>query len=359
MLSVTANRFFFPAFLSTFVLLQVNLHTFWPVVDARANTVTFRLKFDFVHVTANVSSFYWSDSFENYFLFMTFFQEMPHLSTCLSEHQKDSFPSLSVSHSTASTSVLWTIPFCNWIQFLTTPKVWPSVNLNFQWALFLNWNSCVLSLATLCEFRCLCVFMNVVSVCLATCSYLSLPSTLARSTNSSPPTKCTDFNKFIQFRCSHCYLADQITSNEVDGACVTYGGEIHKDFWWRNSREIDHLWDLDVDVRKILKWEFNNYDVAQDIDKWRSRVNAGSIWRRNFLTGYGTVSFWTTLLGHHHPVVCLTTGSKPLPKLSLHILPFTASSFKWEYPLLSLRSSGSFLRLLPCLLVTSISNTVS
>jgi len=32
-----------------------------------------------------------------------------------------------------------------------------------------------------------------------------------------------------------------------------------------------------------------------------------------------------------------------------------ASSFKWEYPLLSLRSSSSFLRLLPRLLATSIS----
>ena len=32
--------------------------------------------------------------------------------------------------------------------------------------------------------------------------------------------------------------------------------------------------------------------------------------------------------GHHHPAVCLTTGSKPLPKRSLHILRPTASSFK-------------------------------
>ena len=32
-----------------------------------------------------------------------------------------------------------------------------------------------------------------------------------------------------------------------------------------------------------------------------------------------------------------------------------ASSFKWQYPLLSLRSSSSFLRVLPRLLVTSIS----
>ena len=58
---------------------------------------------------------------------------------------------------------------------------------------------------------------------------------------------------------------------------------------------------------------------------------------------------------HHHPVVCLTTGSKPLPKRYLHILRSKASSFKRAYPLLSLRSSSSFLRLLPRLLVTSIS----
>jgi len=53
-------------------------------------------------------------------------------------------------------------------------------------------------------------------------------------------------------------------------------------------------------------------------------------------------------------VVCLTTGPKPLPKRALHIVRSRASSFKWEYPLLSLRSSSSFLRLLPRLPVTSI-----
>jgi len=54
-----------------------------------------------------------------------------------------------------------------------------------------------------------------------------------------------------------------------------------------------------------------------------------------------------------HFVVCLTTGPKPLPKRALHIVRSRASSFKWEYPLLSLRSSSSFLRLLPRLPVTS------
>ena len=56
-----------------------------------------------------------------------------------------------------------------------------------------------------------------------------------------------------------------------------------------------------------------------------------------------------------HSVFCLTTGPKPPLKRFLHIVRSRASSFKWEYPLLSLRSSSSVLRLLPRLLVTSIS----
>ena len=59
----------------------------------------------------------------------------------------------------------------------------------------------------------------------------------------------------------------------------------------------------------------------------------------------------TTLI---HLVVCLTTSPKPLPKPALHIVRSRGSSFKSEYPLLSLRSFSSFLRLLPRLPVTSI-----
>ena len=47
--------------------------------------------------------------------------------------------------------------------------------------------------------------------------------------------------------------------------------------------------------------------------------------------------------------------AQPPPKRFLHIVRSRASSFKWEYPLPSLRSSSSFLHLLPHLLVTSIS----
>ena len=56
-----------------------------------------------------------------------------------------------------------------------------------------------------------------------------------------------------------------------------------------------------------------------------------------------------------YSVFCLTTGPKAPPKRCLYIVRSRASSFKWEYPLLSLRSSSSFLRLLPRLLATSIS----
>ena len=56
-----------------------------------------------------------------------------------------------------------------------------------------------------------------------------------------------------------------------------------------------------------------------------------------------------------HSVICLTTGPTPLPEWFLHIVQSRASSFKWEYPLLSLKSSSSFLHLLPRFLVTSIS----
>ena len=55
-----------------------------------------------------------------------------------------------------------------------------------------------------------------------------------------------------------------------------------------------------------------------------------------------------------HSVVCLTTGPKPLPNRALHIVRSRASSFNCEYPLLPLRSSSSFLRVLPRLPVTSV-----
>jgi hypothetical protein len=53
-----------------------------------------------------------------------------------------------------------------------------------------------------------------------------------------------------------------------------------------------------------------------------------------------------------HLAVCVTTGPKPLPKRTLRIVRSRASSS--DYPRLSLRSSSSFVCLLPRLTVTSI-----
>jgi len=70
----------------------------------------------------------------------------------------------------------------------------------------------------------------------------------------------------------------------------------------------------------------------------------------------GMLHVWSclTLITLIHLAVCLTTGPKPLPKWAVHIVRSRTSSFKWEYPLLSLRSSSSFLRLFPRLPVTSV-----
>ena len=70
-----------------------------------------------------------------------------------------------------------------------------------------------------------------------------------------------------------------------------------------------------------------------------------------------------------HSMVCLVTGSYALPKGDLHRMRFCATSFNFEYPLVYVRSSSSFLRLfhpipvtckryvpLKCKLLTHINN---
>jgi hypothetical protein len=54
----------------------------------------------------------------------------------------------------------------------------------------------------------------------------------------------------------------------------------HTGFWWGNLREGDHLKDLGVDGRIILKWVFEKWeedmdwnDLAQDRDRWQAFVN--------------------------------------------------------------------------------------
>ena len=59
-----------------------------------------------------------------------------------------------------------------------------------------------------------------------------------------------------------------------------------------------------------------------------------------------------------HSVVCHTAGSQPLPKRVLQTVRSIASSFNFQYPLFSLRSSNSYLLLLPRLPVTCFLSSI-
>jgi len=57
-------------------------------------------------------------------------------------------------------------------------------------------------------------------------------------------------------------------------------GDVHTESWWGKLRERDHLEELGVDGRIILKmdlqevgWGMDWIDLAQNRDKWRALVN--------------------------------------------------------------------------------------
>jgi hypothetical protein len=52
------------------------------------------------------------------------------------------------------------------------------------------------------------------------------------------------------------YSGDQIKKNEMGRACGTYGRQERciQGFWWGDLRKRDHLEDLGVNRRIILKW---------------------------------------------------------------------------------------------------------
>ena len=54
----------------------------------------------------------------------------------------------------------------------------------------------------------------------------------------------------------------------MGGACSTYGGigEGHIGFWWGNQTEIDHLEDLSIDGKIILKWILKTWEWEYGMD---------------------------------------------------------------------------------------------
>jgi hypothetical protein len=64
----------------------------------------------------------------------------------------------------------------------------------------------------------------------------------------------------VHVNSSHVLLAtyhsgDQIRKNKMGQACGTYGetGEVYTGSWWGHLRERDHLEDVGIDGRIILK----------------------------------------------------------------------------------------------------------
>ena len=109
--------------------------------------------------------------------------------------------------------------------------------------------------------------------------------------------------------------------------------------------------DENLEILKCMKLKYwsKGKGKAVPLQAWNGPEGSRKLRFADFtLTAQAAYSFI-------HSVFCLTTGPNPPPKRCLHIVRSRASSFKWEYPLLSLRSSSSFLRVLPRLLATSIS----
>ena len=71
--------------------------------------------------------------------------------------------------------------------------------------------------------------------------------------------------------------------------------------------------------------------------RWTNKMHTLFINEYNWIESLmKKVCFSLLLLTFIHLVLCLTTGPKPLPKRALHTVRPRASSFKWQYPLLSL-----------------------
>jgi hypothetical protein len=71
------------------------------------------------------------------------------------------------------------------------------------------------------------------------------------------PIWADDWRSFMICTSQQILFWWEIKNNEIGGACGTYGGEeLHTGIWWRDLGERDHMEDLGVDRRVILKCIF-------------------------------------------------------------------------------------------------------
>ena len=73
-------------------------------------------------------------------------------------------------------------------------------------------------------------------------------------------------------------MGEQIKRSETGGECGTKGEtiDVHTGFWWGDMLKIDHLEDLGVDGKIILKWIFKAVKKGMD---WIVMAYNKDMWR--------------------------------------------------------------------------------
>ena len=148
---------------------------------------------------------------------------------------------------------------------------------------------------------------------------------------------------------------EQNPAGECDSRVGSQISVLHKNWLYITGLTKDRRWSVTSHMNAVyihrmlmsavlitLLWRWDHYAVSKrrvPYHRWR---------------GFTCQNNWYLMHIHLFSSLSYDRSKKPLPKRAVHIVRCRASSFKWEYPLLSLRSSSSFLRLLPRLPVTSI-----